>query len=265
MVPCFEDVQMEYRRVFDTIPEQFDRYRPRYCPELFGCLISRTGMGPGTEVLEIGPGTGQATDPVLATGCSYLAIELGENLTAKMIEKYGDLPNFSIINDDFITHDFEGAVFDVILSAAAIQWIPEETAFRRAFSLLKPGGTLAMMMLQKGDYRTPNEELYAKIQKLYDKYYSRYSAPYRDMKPPFCYEHVSDYGFCEPEMYDFHSQRVMSADEYVSYCGTHSDHIIIPEPYRTEFFEGLRSAVLDAGDRVVFLDTFRLYLAQKPA
>ena len=56
----------------------------------------------------------------------------------------------------------------------------------------------------------------------------------------------------------------MTADEYVSFCGTHSDHIVIPEPYRTPFYGGLRNAVLAAGNRIVFLDTYVLYLAKKP-
>ena len=30
---------MEFRKIFDTIPEQFDRFRPRYSPELFEFLI----------------------------------------------------------------------------------------------------------------------------------------------------------------------------------------------------------------------------------
>lgn len=59
----------DYRKVFDTIPEQFDRYRPRYCPELFAGLIDYAGIVPGKSVLELGPGTGQASGPVLDTGC----------------------------------------------------------------------------------------------------------------------------------------------------------------------------------------------------
>ncbi len=254
----------EYRRVFDLIPEQFDAFRPRYSPELFRDFIDRAGIGPGCSVLELGPGTGQATDPILKTGCDYHAIELGEHLAAKMEEKYGSYPNFHIVNDDFITHDFGDMKFDVIYSAATIQWIPEEVAFPKTFSLLKPGGVLAMMLLQEGDYRTPNEELYAEIQKLYDRYYYKYSVQYRNMKPPFRYEHASDYGYTDLEYSDYSGVRVFTADEYVSYCGTHSDHIVIPEPYRTEFFEGLRKAALEAGDKVVFRDTYRLYLARKP-
>ena len=120
---------MELRKIFDTIPEQFDRYRPRYSEELFQCLISYAGIGPNKKVLEIGPGTGQATDPILKTGCDYHAIELGEHLYAKMKEKYGMFSNFHIVNDDFISYDFGSQRFDVIYSAATIQWIPEETAF----------------------------------------------------------------------------------------------------------------------------------------
>ena len=31
---------MEFRKVFDTIPEQFDKYRPRYSEKLFAELVS---------------------------------------------------------------------------------------------------------------------------------------------------------------------------------------------------------------------------------
>ena len=79
---------MEFRKVFDTIPEQFDKYRPRYSAELFAELIEYAEIGPGKSVLELGPGTGQATDPIVHTGCDYNAIELGENLFAMMLMKY---------------------------------------------------------------------------------------------------------------------------------------------------------------------------------
>ena len=199
---------MELRLAFDTVPELFDRYRPRYCAELFSDLIAYTDLGPGKRVLELGPGTGQATDPILATGCDYLAIELGVNLYEKMISKYSSCPNFSIINDDFITHDFGYDCFDLIYSAATIQWIPEETAFRKTFSLLKPGGTLAMM-LTRGDYRTPNEKLYSEIQAVYEKYY-RPETPYTHGS--FRYTAAVEYGFTDMEKREYQGCRRFSDD-----------------------------------------------------
>ncbi|MBQ6257994.1 MAG: methyltransferase domain-containing protein, partial [Clostridia bacterium] len=217
-------------------------------------------VGPGKSVLELGPGTGQATDPILQTGCDYHAIELGEHLYAKMKEKYEEYENFHIVNDDFITHDFGGRKFDVIYSAATIQWIPERVAFPKTLELLSSGGTLAMMYLI-GDYKTPNEELYAKIQKLYDQYYKP-DIPYTH--GGFRYENAPNYGYVDFERRDFHGRREMNPEEYAAFCGTHCDHIVIPEPYKTLFFEGLRNVVANNGGKVIFEDTYVLYLTKKP-
>ena len=251
---------MEFRKIFDTIPEEFDKYRPRYSAELFASLIEYADIGAGKSVLELGPGTGQATDPILSTGCDYNAIELGENLYEKMKQKYGSYPNFNIVNDDFITHDFGSQKFDMIYSAATIQWIPEEIAFSKTFSLLKPGGVLAMM-LTKSDYRAPNEELYQAIQKVYREHWH----PEEHYSRKFVYANAVNYGYVDFERREFAGRRVMTADEYVAFSGTHCDHIDIPEPHKTAFFEGLRNAVLAAGDKIVFEDTYVLMLVRKPA
>ena len=231
-----------------------------YEGELFAFLNDRVGNGPEKRVLEIGPGTGQATEPVLRTGCEYHAIELGEHLCRKMNEKYGRLPNFNIVNDDFITHDFGDMKFDMIYSAATIQWIPQDIAFTKTFELLKPGGTLAMM-LTSSEYRSDNEALYEKIQAIYDEYYKP-DIPYTHGK--FIYTAAPEYGYSDVEKFEFKGQRVFTADEYVQFSGTHCDHIVIPEPIRNEFFEKLKNAVLEAGDRIVFNDTYVLYLTRKP-
>ena len=250
---------MEFRMTFDTIPEEFDRWRGRYHPDLFREMIEYAGVGPHKTVLELGPGTGQATDPVLDTGCDYHAIELGGHLAAKMREKYGARENFHLVQDDFITHDFGGQQFDLIYSAATIQWIPEQIAFSKTYALLKPGGVLAMMKTN-GDYRTPNEELYQRIQSVYAENYR----PIYTYAPGFVYEHAPEHGYVDFQRREYYSQRVMTADEYVAYSGTHCDHIVIPEPYKTRLFEGLHRHVLEAGNRIVFNDTHILYLARKP-
>ena len=111
--------------------------------------------------------------------------------------------------------------------------------------------------------KSPNEELFNNIQKVYDEYYKPVTE-YKNMKEPFDYLHATDYGYVDLTRHDFYGKRFFSADEYVMYCGTHSDHILIPEPYKTKFFEGLRSVVLAGGDKVEFRDTYVLYLTKKP-
>lgn len=138
---------MEFRKVYDLIPGEFDKWRPRYCQEAFDHIIRYAELQPGKRVLEIGPGTGQATYSLLQTKCDYVGIELGSNLFDYTKNKFADYENLTMINDDFCTHDFANEQFDMIFSAATIQWIPEEIAFSRAFDLLKPGGCLIMNMI----------------------------------------------------------------------------------------------------------------------
>ena len=253
---------MEFRLCFDTIPEQFEKWRIHYSPELFEYLIEKKGIGKGVKVLELGPGTGQATDPILDTGCDYTAIELGKNFADVLRKKYGGRDNYKLINDDFITHDFGDERFDLIYSAATIQWIPEDIAFPKTFGLLKSGGMLAMMFLH-GDYQTPNPELFADIQKVYDEYFIRKKEnTYKS--GAFTYDNAVDHGYTELETKYFHGTREYTADEYLQYIGTHSDHIMLEEPYRTPFFEGIREAVLKHGNKVVFNDTYILKTVIKP-
>ena len=92
------DAERDFRLVFDTIPEQFDRWRCRYTPALFAHLIAAAKVNAQSTVLELGPGTGQATEPILAAGCRYTAIELGDNFAQILRKKYGSLPHFHLIH-----------------------------------------------------------------------------------------------------------------------------------------------------------------------
>ena len=56
---------MDFRKIFDTIPEEFDKWCPRYCDELFYNIIEHSNLNSNKAALEIGPGTGQATEPIL--------------------------------------------------------------------------------------------------------------------------------------------------------------------------------------------------------
>src|SRR6266542_2199055 len=70
------------RATFNQAADLYDRARPGYPPALFDDLAELAGVGPGCRVLEIGPGTGQATVPLAERGCHIVAVELGADLAA---------------------------------------------------------------------------------------------------------------------------------------------------------------------------------------
>ena len=250
---------MDFRRVFDSIPEEFDKWRPRYCDELFADVVEYSKLDASKTALEIGPGTGQATEPFLKTGCSYLAIELGEHLAEYVKNKFSSYKNFQIINADFETYDFGQNKFDLVYSAATIQWIPEKIGFPKVYDILESGGTLAMFMTHS-DFKTPNEALYNEIQEVYKKSFH----PETEYTCKLDYNNVVNYGFIDFERRNYQKEREFNADEYISYIGTHADHITLQEPYKSNFYADIRDVISKFGNKIKLYDSIILYMARKP-
>ncbi len=254
---------MDFRKVFDSIPKQFDEWRPRYCDELFADLIEYAKLDSEKTALEVGPGTGQATEPILKSGCSYFAIELGENFTNFMTNKFKHYKNFHITNADFETYNFISNSFDLVYSAAAFQWIPEKVGYPKAYDILKSNGTFAMFMMrpdiQPGGGYT-DEPLYTKIQEVYSAFFH----PETKYKCNLDYDARGKYGFVNLECREYRKTREYSADDYVSLISTHSDHITLKEPYKTKFYEGIKEVIRNFGNKITLYDKITMYLARKP-
>lgn len=71
---------MDKRLSFNEDVENYDKWRPAYCDELFKDILAYSQVEKGKKVIEIGIGTGQATKSFLDKGCEVTAIELGKDL-----------------------------------------------------------------------------------------------------------------------------------------------------------------------------------------
>ena len=255
---------MDIRFVFDKNPENYDKWRPIYLPEVFKDIISYAGITDKKQVIEIGIGTGQATEPFLKTGCKIIAIELGKNLSEFSKEKFKGYNNFKIENISF--EDYEGEInsTDLIYSASAFHWIAKETGYKKAFSLLKSGGTLALFR------NTPSagsacDTLHQDIQKIYQKYMP-------DSKHPgnkkINYDNIGDeiqkYGFENLIVKQYYNTRNFNSENYIRLLNTYSDHIILPSDIKTRFETEIKKSIENNGDFICIHDTIDLYLSQKP-
>jgi hypothetical protein len=116
------------------------------------------------------------------------------------------------------------------------------------------------MFFTRADYKSSNEDLHNKIQEVYKKYFF----PEEKYTQKLIYSNVVNYGFVDFECRNYIQTRVFDADNYVSYISTHSDHITLQEPYKSDFYNGVREVILNAGNKIVINDTIVLYLARKP-
>jgi SAM-dependent methyltransferase len=159
----------ELGRVFNEVPELYDRVRPGYPDELFADLVAITGMTGRSSVLEVGCGTGQATRALAAFGCPVTAIEPGEAMAALARRRLAAFDNVSVETASFEDWDDRGARFDVLVSASAWHWVDPSIGWRRAHGLLDPGGWMAL--LGNVVVRRPGEpEVYAETADLHERF-----------------------------------------------------------------------------------------------
>ena len=132
---------------FENVPEIYDRSRPTYPPELFDALLLYLGSarGRGLRAVEIGPGTGQATRPLLERGIAVTAVEPGERLAAFLSEKLARFSTLEVVNAKFEDAALESGAFDLILAATSFHWLDRALRFEMCHALLNAAGALAIV------------------------------------------------------------------------------------------------------------------------
>src|SRR5262245_37841339 len=68
-------------------------------------IIASFRPSQGEHVIEIGPGRGVLTAPLLASGARVTAIEVDTALAAQLIQRFGSEPRFRLIEADVLVCD----------------------------------------------------------------------------------------------------------------------------------------------------------------
>lgn len=255
---------------FDTVASKYEKLRPGYTDELYKMIFDYITIDNTSNVVEVGIGGGQATLPILQTGCTLTAIEYGENFSKLCEEKFKEHKNFSVITEKFENVSFSDSQYDLVYSASAFHWVPEDIGYSKVYAMLKSGGAFARFA--NHPYRDKgNPVLSEEIDKLYTQYYYKYYG--KDIKSDKEYSEeqamqraqiAKKYGFIDIRHALFYRTRTFSAKEYIELLGTYSDHIAIEEVIRTEFFSKIEEAINQYGGSFTLYDTIDLQLARKP-
>jgi SAM-dependent methyltransferase len=145
------DVRPDPKRV---VADGYDRLGPAYAawtsegwPDVrtwfLGEVVAR--LGPATDVLELGCGSGPAAE-ALSAGRRYLGVDLSRVQLAIARER---VPNATFIRADFTTLAFRPAAFDAVVSFYVFMHVPRDElapTFERIFTWLRPGGRLMLTL-----------------------------------------------------------------------------------------------------------------------
>src|SRR5688500_11401119 len=108
------------RLSFNAAVAVYDELRPFYPAEMFNALF--TLLPPEPAIVEIGPGTGQATRDLLARGAVVHAIEIGPAMAAKL---RSNLPSdhLAVSVGDFEEIDIAAESAEAVFAATAYHWV----------------------------------------------------------------------------------------------------------------------------------------------
>ena len=256
---------MELRRTLDEDAANYDRYRPGYPPELFEEITRYAALGPESRALEIGIGTGQATSPILKTGCRVTAIELGENLSRFARKNFSGESGLEIITGDFITLPLSHNSYDLIYCATAFHWLPEEVAYPKILSILRPGGAVALFW----NHPFPNREGDSTNdinRKVYHKYRPS-DEKAREFSDRDCEARIAElqeYGFRDITCNIYRRVRTLTSDDYIGLLNTYSDHRAMDPTAKAAFEREMKDLLDQTGGFIRIYDTIDLYLARRP-
>jgi SAM-dependent methyltransferase len=155
------------RRLFGLDAATYASARPDYPKGLYELLRTRCGAGPGTSILEIGPGTGLVTRHLLDLGAARVrAIEPDPQLVEYLKN------SFQTATLELDSCAFEDAAlpveaFDIAVAANSFHWVEQAPALRKVGRILRPGGWWAMWWMIFGSggewdaFRLATDHLFA--------------------------------------------------------------------------------------------------------
>lgn len=110
------------------------------------------GTRVAATVLDVGTGDGFLAAELASLGHHVTAIDADDTTLTRAGSHWRD-PNIDFILGDFMSHPFEPASFDAVVSIAALHHMPEGDALDRMAGLLRPGGTLCVVGLARSRTR----------------------------------------------------------------------------------------------------------------
>lgn len=156
------------RHAFDRMADWYATARPPYPPLVYQLLTTHCGLGPGCRVLEIGPGTGQATAELLAQGGEVVAVEPGPALAGMLTQRLGG-ERLTVVVNDFEAAAVPPGPYQLAVSATAFHWLDPAIALPKLAGLLGPGGWLVVWWTVFGDPDRPSA-FRTRLNRLYRQY-----------------------------------------------------------------------------------------------
>jgi SAM-dependent methyltransferase len=250
---------------FDKVSDLYDQYRPTYPTELIENILALTSIPARGQILEIGSGTGIATQLFAERGFRMHCIEPGQNLAQVAAQKLQDFPDVSFEHVRFEDWQEHAGRFDLVISAQAFHWVNGAVGYPKIARALKSNGHLALFWnMYPGFAGAVGVDL--------DRVY-RERVPERIEKPEDPEELIKYRSSAITASCCFGPVRIKrfpwsvryNCQQYLGLLNTYSDHLRLSEQTRQSLFEGVAEVIERHGGFIDRPYLAVLYVARKLA
>lgn len=252
------------RATFDGVAELYDHHREVAPAEVFDDLVALARLRPGSRLLEIGCGTGQATRPLAERGFDVTAIELGEGMADRARRNLAAFPAVRVVTSSFEAWDPAGAPFDAVVSFNAFHWIDGDVRFAKTAAVLRDGGHLAVYGSVFVDHEAADPAWHA----LQEDYVAATGKPEERRHVDSLVDRSAEFAegghFRPASSRHYHWQRTYDAERYVGRLRTVSHHAALAEEVREDLFARIRRRIDGApGGTIALTLAAVLYVAER--
>jgi SAM-dependent methyltransferase len=235
---------------------EYEKARPTYPDEAITHIM---GLVDPAVAVEVGAGTGKATESVAREGLRLICLEPSVEMAGVLVAKA--LPGVTVEVTTFEDWDGPPDPVDLIYAAQAWHWVDRDTAYEKALSVLRPGGALALLWNIPHARYSRHRELYAR--------YAPHLLGEGDQRVKRRDEHdwsadMEAAGFVDLDRLTLRWEDTLTADRYRGLYASYSDHIMLPEPDRSRLLDGLQAEVEAWGGTVTLEYRTEVFSGRKP-
>lgn len=255
------------KNTFSNVISDYEYARPKYPQELYEKVREFSGIDTNSYILEVGAGTGQATDLFLENqGCSIDVLEVSKEQADFLRRKYKDKENIDVICSYFEEYQ-TNTQYDLIYSATAFHWINSEVGYPKAWSMLKEGGTMAVFwhMSSVTYYKHGIFDGLNRIKKMYlpNESLGFDEDGIKGVKEKRMKQIQAGGCFAEPECYEYRWIDTYDAERYAMLINTYSSTQLLDVGTRKTYLNEVKDYINEHGGIVELPQLVMLYLAKK--
>lgn len=264
------------KNTFSKVITDYEFARPTYPEEVYQQIMQFSGIGENANILEVGAGTGQATDLFVNSNRYFESIkinnfyldllEVSDEQVAFLKNKYHKYPQITVKKDYFEEYKTDKQ-YDLIYSATAFHWVKSDIGYPKAWEMLKPGGTLAVFW-QMSSVTYYDEEIFRGLNAIKHKYLPNESLGFdtqgiNKVKEKRLDQIQSGGYFGMPEVYEFRWTDTYDADKYAALVNTYSSTQTLKADLKNAYLNEIRQYINNNGGIVTLPQLVLLYLVKK--